>query len=128
MTRLDDTTPDLSRAPGIERRRTPRIEVLGQVHGRIVSLDARMTALDLGAGGFAMETEFPVDPHSEQDLQLVCPDDTSIRFKAQVVYCRRGRPLDRPQRFVSGLKFTDPPEPAGRLLDQLLMVLSFDLA
>lgn len=120
--------PVRSRPPGQERRRTPRIEVLGRVHGRIVSLDARMTALDLGAGGFSMETVFPVDPDNEQDFQLVCPDGTSIRFKAEVVYCRRGSSLDRPQRFVSGLRFTDPPEPAGRLLDQLLMVLSFDLA
>jgi len=128
MSRPENTTPERSRPVGQERRQAPRIEVLGQVHGRMVPLDARLTALDLGAGGFSVETSFPIELDSEHDFQLVGPDGTSIRFKARVVHCRRSTSPDGPGRFVSGHRFTDPPDPAGRLLDQLLAVLSFDLA
>ena len=112
---------------GRDRRTSPRIEVLGHVHGHIVSLDARMTALDLGAGGFSMETTFPVDANSEHDFRLVGPTGASFQLRARVAHCRHYTSPDGTPRYVSGLQFTDPAQPADDIIDQLLEVLSFDV-
>ena len=118
----------VSSSVGRDRRTTPRIEVLGHVHGHIVSLDARMTALDLGFGGFSMETTFPIDKDSEHDFRLVGPDGAAVQLRARVAHCRHYTSPDGTPRYVSGLQFADPTEPAADIIDQLLDVLSFDAA
>jgi hypothetical protein len=105
----------------------PRLEVIGHVHGHIVSLDARMTALDLSVGGFSMETSFPIDADEEHDFRLVGPDGSVNRIRAQATYCKRYRMSDGTPRYVTGMTFVDPAHPGEDLVDQLLAVLSFDL-
>jgi hypothetical protein len=121
------TPPNPLAAPYLrDRRQTPRIEVLGHIHGHIVSLDARMTALDLSVGGFSMETTFPVESNEEHDFRLVCPDGTWSQFRARAAYCRRYKTPEGLPRYVSGLQFIEPPDPGDAVIDQLLTVLSFD--
>jgi hypothetical protein len=110
-----------------DRRQTPRLEVLGQVHGHIVSLDARMTALDLSVNGFSMETTFPIYDGEEHDFRLVGPNGVANRLRARATYCKRYQMSDGTPRFVTGLTFVDPANPGDDLVDQLLAVLSFDL-
>lgn len=109
-----------------DRRQTPRLEVLGLVHGHIVSLDARMITLDLSEGGFSMETTFPIDVETEHDFRLVGPDGTWNRLRARATYCTRHLMSDGTPRYVSGLTFIDPASPGPDLVDQMLTVLSFD--
>jgi len=110
-----------------DRRQTPRLEVLGHVHGHLVSLDARMVALDLSENGFSMETTFPVDEGEEHDFRLIGPDGTANRLRARASYCTRHLMSDGTPRFVTGLTFVDPVNPGPDLVDQLLEVLSFDV-
>lgn len=109
------------------RRQTPRLEVLGHVHGHIVSLDARMTALDMSENGFSMETTFPIDQDEEHDFRLITPDGTVNRLRARATYSKRYQMSDGTPRYVSGLTFVDPSNPGPDLVDSLLAVLSFDL-
>lgn len=110
-----------------DRRVTPRLEVLGLVHGHIVSLDARMLALDLSEGGFSMETTFPIDVDGEHDFRLIGPDGTWNRLRARATYCNRHLLSDGTPRFVTGLSFVDPESPGPDLVDQMLAVITFDL-
>jgi hypothetical protein len=132
MRNKQDPTNDSEQQPGAEyprdRRQTPRLEVLGHVHGHIVSLDARMTALDLGFGGFSMETTFPVEANQEHDFRLIAPNGAISQLRARAAYCRRYKNPSGTPRYVSGLVFVDPAEPPDELIDQLLAVLTFDAA
>jgi len=110
-----------------DRRQTPRLEVLGHVHGHIVSLDARMTALDLSENGFSMETTFPIDEGEEHDFRLITPDGSINRLRARATHSKRYQMSDGTPRYVSGLTFVDPASPGPDLVDQLLTVLSFDV-
>ena len=42
----------------IERRRSPRVELVGRLHGHDVSLDVPVVVRELSLGGMAIETTF----------------------------------------------------------------------
>jgi hypothetical protein len=89
-----------------ERRRSPRIAILGRVHGHVVSLDIDITVRDISLGGLSFESviEFPVG--AEHEFRLTLGDGATVLVPGRVVYCR---PVPGPVagRFVTGVEFVD---------------------
>jgi hypothetical protein len=67
--RPDRSTPAASPSSRVaaDRRRSPRLRLLGEIHGQRVGLDLPLTIVDISAGGFAIESTvcFP-----DRDVQL----------------------------------------------------------
>jgi PilZ domain len=89
-----------------ERRRYPRVELLGQVTGQPLTFDSPVVVKDLSIGGFSIETSIPLRPGETHEFRFALGDSISIIVLATVKHQRpaAGRV---PGRYVVGLEFLD---------------------
>ena len=105
-----------------ERRRSPRIEMLGRVQGHSVSLDQPITVLEMSLGGMSIETGFPLEVGSLHAFRLTLGDGATIEVTARVrvsglvMHTRSTGDADR-VAFVTGLQFVDDDEDDGGVGD-----------
>jgi hypothetical protein len=100
-----ENTP-AKRRSGPERRRAPRVEILGQVTGESLTLDARVTVLDLSTGGFRVETTGPLSTGEPHEFRFTLRNGVSVIVLANVVHQRAV--ARRPSgTHVVGLEFLD---------------------
>jgi hypothetical protein len=97
----------------IDRRRSPRIEILGRVRGHIVSLDAPVVVREMSLGGMAMETSFPFDVGSLHEFRLELGDGSWVMLQGQVRHCRNIAAPGVVPLYVTGIQFVDQTPPAG---------------
>jgi len=100
--------PALSPAP--ERRRSPRLQLLGEVHGQLVDMAVPIVVRNLSEGGFSIDTtlEFPDDAVHRFRLTPSGSDDALI-VQARAVHSYM-TVVDKLARFVTGFAFT-PDQP-----------------
>jgi hypothetical protein len=116
---------DSSREPSVaasmdDRRRSPRFELLGRVHGQVVSLatDVRIREISLGGLSFESEIAFPVGAIHEFRLQL--GDRSTVILRGRVVRCLKHGMVDGALRYTTAVQFIDddpPPHDESRLRD-----------
>jgi PilZ domain-containing protein len=89
-----------------ERRRYPRVELLGQVTGQPLTFDSPVIVKDLSIGGFSIETSIPLRPGETHEFRFALGDSISIIVLATVVHQQpaAGR---APGRYTVGLEFLD---------------------
>jgi hypothetical protein len=117
------SSPSPAASP-LDRRRQPRIEILGRLAGEILPTAAPVEVRDVGLGGFSIVTSSPLEPGSFHDFRLTPSEWSSVELRARVVHCRP----ESPGRYVSGLEFVaraDEPSPATELIDRLTSDLTF---
>lgn len=90
-----------------ERRRSPRVQILGKLHGYLVALDVPVTVVEISLGGLGLETpiDFPVGVVHEFSLTL--GDGSTVSLKGRVMHCRRTLSPDTPARYTVGVQFID---------------------
>jgi Tfp pilus assembly protein PilZ len=89
-----------------DRRRSARVEVLGQIQGRLVSLETPVTVREMSLGGMSIETPTAFEAGSTSDFLLTLGDGAGIEVAGKIVY---SRPIDgagKP-RYLSGVQFVD---------------------
>ena len=94
---------------GIDRRRNPRIQLLGRLHGRAVALEVAVTVTEISLGGMAIETEIEFPPGAEHEFQLTLGDDSTVRLKGRVAHTHKM--AGDTNRFLSGIEFTEECDP-----------------
>jgi hypothetical protein len=103
-----------------DRRRSPRIDLLADLHGHLVTLDERVLVRQIGTGGMIVETTAPLSPRTEHDFRLTV-GSTAFTVKARVVHGRVSVDGDSVS-YVTGLEFVAlPPESLaaiGELVEQ----------
>jgi hypothetical protein len=102
----------------VDRRRSPRVELLGRLHGHVVSLNLDVTVRDVSLGGLAIETEFSFPIGALHEFRLVLTDGTSSEVAARVVYSKPA-----PQRagyYVTGFQFLDDSLTSGFPVAELI--------
>ena len=90
-----------------ERRRSPRIEILGRLHGHAVSLDVPVVVREISLGGMALETSFPFPIGALHEFRLTLGDGARVQLSGRVMHSRNisgpgGEPL-----FLTGIQFVD---------------------
>ena len=107
-----------------DRRRAPRIEILGRLHGHAVSLDVPVSVREISLGGMALETSFPFPVGAVHEFQLTLGDGAQVRLNGRVMHSRNtSTPTGQPA-YLTGIQFIDE-EPAdddsavGDLIDRL---------
>jgi c-di-GMP-binding flagellar brake protein YcgR len=88
-----------------ERRRNPRIDVLGQVHVRIVTAPTPATLRDISLGGFSIETTTAFPPGLWHDFHLSLDDGSELRARAKSVHCALVRMAAGLPMHITGFEF-----------------------
>jgi hypothetical protein len=104
-------TPLSSHAPTtaltiLERRQSPRLEVLGTLHGQIVPLRIAITVREIGFGGFSIETVFPLPVEATHDFRFTLRSGSTVTVRGRVMHCREEARGSTPI-YVAGLQFVD---------------------
>ena len=90
-----------------DRRRSPRVQIFGKLHGQLVAVDVPITVTEISLGGLSLETpiEFPVGIVHEFSLTL--GDGSLVTVRGRVAHCRRILMQDDSQNYAVGVQFID---------------------
>jgi hypothetical protein len=96
-----------------ERRHSPRVEILGKLHGHTVAFEVPVLVREISLGGMAVETEIPLVDGSVHEFQLTLGDGSTVELVGRVMHTRLISEEGSPA-YVSGIQFVDdqPAEPA----------------
>ena len=103
------TTPPSS-SPKTERRRSPRIEILGRVEGVVRPLDVSITVLNVSLGGFMMQTSHQYGVGETHEFQLKMRGKSPFVVRARIAHALRVT-VEHRAMHLYGLEFVD--EAAG---------------
>ena len=102
-----------------ERRSSPRIRILGTLHGYIVPLDVPVSVSEIGLGGMGIQTEIPFPVGTSHAFQLTLGDGSVVSLTGWVVHCRK-MTEEGGERYLIGIRFTDNvPDAVADLVDRL---------
>ncbi len=90
-----------------ERRRSPRVDLLGLVSGRLLTAGTEVVVRDMSIGGLATETPFPLERGSIHDLRLTLGDGAAVDLRARVQHCRNIAADGEAPRYFTGFQFVD---------------------
>jgi hypothetical protein len=90
----------------IERRRSPRVEVVEQIHGHIRPLDIPITLLNLSQDGFLMLSLMNYPVGEIHEFRFAIADHDPIVLSARVVHGMRA-PAGNATSHLIGLEFVD---------------------
>jgi hypothetical protein len=86
--------------PRKERRRAPRLQVLDQIEGRLVSLPLQVTLRDMGPLGFSVESALPFSPGASRLFLFTTAGGIQIMIEGAAVYSRPDD--DGDARYITG--------------------------
>jgi hypothetical protein len=117
--------PGASTAGVDDRRRSPRFELLGRVHGQVVSLATPVRVREVSLGGLSFDSEiaFPVGAIHEFRLQL--GDRTTVVLRGRVVRCLQHE-SDGAWQYTTAVQFIDdePPPDDEQSIDDLIQKIA----
>jgi hypothetical protein len=112
MNVFQDSSRELDVAVSVnDRRRAPRFELLGRVHGQIVSVATAVRIREISFGGLSFESSiaFPIGAVHEFRLQL--GDSSDVVLRGRVVRCLQHGMVDGAFRYTTAVQFTDDDPP-----------------
>jgi hypothetical protein len=115
---------DSTKSKNQERRRYPRIEMVGRVTGEVLPQSEPVIVLDMSMSGFAMQTRdmFPLGAVHEFRLEL--PDMSApLTISAQIVYSVPSQRADGSVHYVSGLHFVNVDTVEARAFQAVIAAL-----
>jgi hypothetical protein len=90
-----------------ERRRAPRVDLVGQLHGKLTSVDVPIVVREISLGGMSFQTSSPFDVNSRHEFLLTLGDGAGILVGGRVAYCNRSVDRLAGAVFVVGIQFLD---------------------
>lgn len=107
-----------------DRRRAPRIALLGELHGRLVALDVPVEVLNLSVGGLLLRTPFRIAVGAVHDFNLTLGDESSVVLRGRAKHCHEAQGPDGSPTYEVGFAFIDDDSPAdgrevGRIIEKL---------
>jgi len=90
-----------------ERRRSPRVAILGRVHGHVATLDVKVTVRDMSLGGLSMETAFAFPVGAVHEFRLLLGDGASVELRGRVVHSSEATTPAGGRVYVTGVQFID---------------------
>ncbi len=90
-----------------ERRRSPRIEILGKLHGHSVALNVPVRVTEISMEGMGLQTDFALPTDAVHSFRLTLGDGSTVILTGRVVRCLKlirdeGQPV-----YLSGVEFVD---------------------
>jgi PilZ domain-containing protein len=104
----------------IDRRRSARVELVGQVHGHAMSLDVPVTVRELSLGGMAIETPFSFPVGAVHQFKLMLGDGAHVLLNGQARHCRALTTPNASSKFVTGFEFVDEAHDGSQTVGELM--------
>jgi hypothetical protein len=107
---MKTTDPSLFPSPlRRDRRGSPRVEARNHVLGRLVASGAAARVVDVGFGGFQLETDAPFEIGTLHQIRLyTAVAGVDVVVTGCVVYSRRDSTAARRSRYLSGFSLAGP--------------------
>lgn len=108
----------------LDRRRSPRFEILGRLHGQIVSLDTPVRVREISLGGLSFEAAMPFPVGAVHEFRLTLGDGSFVLLRGRVVRSMDHSQPDGPRTHITAVQFLDEEpldgEPTvGTLIDKI---------
>jgi hypothetical protein len=103
-----------------DRRRSPRIELLGRLHGHSVSLDLPVRVVQISLGGMAIETSVSFPVGAMHLFRLTLGDDSTTELVGRVMHSRNTAPEGATPIFTTGVQFVEGDDESGEALGDLI--------
>lgn len=91
----------------VDRRRYPRLHLVGEFDGRAISFQLDVRVLDISADGFAIQSPFEFTPGTAHEFQCATLRQPRPVVRAVAVHSRRVTPQRGRDFFVAGFSFVD---------------------
>jgi hypothetical protein len=104
---------------GPERRRSARVDLMGQVQGQLVSVDLPIVVLEISLGGMRIATPVAFEPGARGQFLLTLGDGAGVMVPARIVHCSAVEGAS-PAAFVSGVQFLDDEDGDGSGINDLV--------
>ena len=92
-----------------ERRRAPRVQILGQLHGRLVTIDAEVHIREISLGGMSLVSGIQFPDGALHQFELMLGDGARVAVSARARHSK-AIPGEGEPRFVTGFQFVDDEE------------------
>ena len=108
--------------PAPDRRRAPRIELLGELHGHLVSLDVAIEVVDISLNGALIRTPFAVPLGSVHEFKLTLGDESATVIRGIAVRSHDFGAADGGLQYETGFQFVEDRgnEDVDALIDRLI--------
>lgn len=100
--------------PPDQTRKSPRLEILGELHGELMVFQP-MIVREISRSGVLVETGFPLHVNSLHELRLTL-GSRAVVVKGRVVHCSIAEVEHERVTYRSGLEFIEPPEHADEAI------------
>lgn len=107
-------------SPGASRRDSPRLEVEAVLDGSLTRGNIRLNLVDLGFGGFAVESPIGFSPGAPHSFRFTTLGGVVVSVKAATVYARPSGVHDGMEHFVAGFKYVISSPEDERSIDILI--------
>jgi len=103
-----------------ERRRSPRLQILGRLHGHAVSMNVDVKIREISLGGMAIETAFAFPIGAVHEFRIELADGSNTQLLGRVVHCRPELRTDAPTLFITGIAFIEESDPVSPTVGDLI--------
>lgn len=104
-----------------DRRRVPRVDLLADLEGHLVTLDERVQVKQISPAGMTVETSAPLSPRVNHEFRLVI-GERSVLVCARVIHSRVKVHHDTVS-YLAGVEFVDPAPEAIAVVRELIRTL-----
>jgi hypothetical protein len=88
-----------------ERRTSPRLEVVDQLHGQLVTWNVRQTLRELGSGGFSTEGPILFPKGAQHLFRFITAGGVQVVLQAAVAHCRPAGDFQDVPSYITGFSF-----------------------
>jgi hypothetical protein len=98
---------------GVERRRYPRVEVVGVLRGHNSALDVPIVVLDMSAGGLAVQTSVMFPVGAVNNFRLTPDGGEPVMITGRIVHSLRASGPEGSTHYIIGVEFVTDEEGGG---------------
>ncbi len=91
----------------VERRRAPRVEVMGRIQGHVMSADAAIAVREISLGGLSFSSPAPFPVGSVHQFRLTLGDDSDVMMRGRIVRSELRTGQDGFAVYITGVQFLD---------------------
>ena len=102
-----------------ERRRSPRIEILGRLHGQVVALNVEVVVREMSLGGMSLEGPFAFPTGAVHEFRLTL-GDRSIVVKGRVAHCSITDVEQEQVVYTAGIEFIEPSDRVATVINEFI--------
>src|SRR5688572_16663260 len=103
-----------------ERRRSPRLQILGHLHGHAVSMNVDVKIREISLGGMAIETLFAFPIGAVHEFRLELADGSNTQLLGRVVHCWPELRAGAQTLFITGVAFIEESDPVSPTVGDLI--------